>query len=96
MEEKTIVLVVLLAVVAIGLVGLVNLNSQSGATVIERNCMCSITMYGNYGDALGTQTQLVRVRSAESWTDAACQNLCDQYYGRSSEYSRTAVVGTAV
>ena len=96
MEEKTIVLVVLFAVVAIGLVGLVSLNSQSGATVIERNCMCSITMYGMYGGALGTQNQIIRVQSAESWTDAACQNRCDQYYSRSDQYSRTDVVGTAV
>ena len=96
MEEKTIVLVVLFAVVAIGLVGLVSLNSQIGATVLESNCMCSITMYGMYGGALGTQNQLLRVQTAMSHTDAACQNRCEQYYSRSDQYSRTDVVGTAV
>lgn len=96
MEEKTIVLVVLFAVVAIGIVGLVSLNSQSGATVLQRNCMCSITMYGIYGDPIGTSNQIIRVQTADSWTDAACQNRCDQYYSRSDQYSRTDVVGKAV
>lgn len=95
MSEKTIVLIFLMAVAAIGMIALLSNYGNTGAAIVHRNCLCSITMYDYYGSPIGVMNQEVRVRSGESWTDDACSMRCDAMFGRGYR-DRTSVTGVAI
>lgn len=92
MSEKTIVLIFLMAVAAIGLIALLSNYNQTGAAIVQRNCLCSISQYDYYGSPIGVINQEVRVQSGEAWTDSACTTRCDMMFGK----GRTRVTGVAV
>lgn len=90
MNEKHIAFAALIAVLSVGVVGFVGMNSSNTGAVIKtttnpgtRYCECHIEQYDYYGNLLNKQVQPIRVNTAAQYTDAACNNRCDQMYGRS-------------
>ncbi|MBW2969925.1 hypothetical protein KY319_02255 [Candidatus Woesearchaeota archaeon] len=95
MSQKTIMLVFLLAVAAVGIGAMLGNFTQTGAAVVQRYCMCSITQYDYYGNPIGTMQQRVRVQTAEAHTDAACNIRCDQMFTQGG-WARVHATGVAV
>ena len=93
MSEKALVIGLILIVAVIGAVVLVKLDSSTGGTIVERNCLCSITMFDMYGTAYGTLNQVVRVQSAGAYADDACDIRCKSMFERGGD--RTRVTGVA-
>ena len=93
MSEKALVLGLILVVAVIGLFVLVKMDSSTGGSIVERNCLCAITMFDMYGNPYGTLNQVVRVQSAGAYADDACDNRCKYMFERGGD--RTRVTGVA-